>query len=95
MAVQVDPRVVGGRYFSGYWAHEYTVDVMFTTVDPFTDERGGFRWLRGTTWFWVTWIPSEDAVHPRVSGQWRGEGYHSGQHCTAWDRRDEVVCQPA
>jgi hypothetical protein len=86
---------VGGRYFSGYWAHEYTVDVMFTTVDPFTDERGRFRWLRGTAWFEVTWIPSEDALHPRVSGQWRGAGYERGRHCTPWDRRDEIVSQPA
>ena len=95
MTAQTDPRMPGGRYFSAYWAHEYTVDAMFTTIDPFTDDRGGFRWLRGTTFYYVTWVPSEDATHPRQSQQWRGEGYRKGRHCTSWDRRDEIVSQPA
>jgi hypothetical protein len=86
----------GGRYFSAYWAHEYTVDSMFTTIDPARGADGSFvRWNRGTTFFDVTWIPSEDAVHPRQSSQWRGDGYHATRHCTSWDRRDEIVSQPA
>lgn len=79
---ETDPRKVGGRYFSAYWAHEYTVDAI--------DETSGVKW------FTVTWIPTEDATHPRQSEQWRGEGYRTGRHCTAWDgRRDQIVAEPA
>lgn len=92
-----DPRQPGGRYFSGYWRHEYTVDVMFCTVYPSRDDAtGAFRWVPGVTWYGITWIPSELAMHPRASAQWRGEGHRSGRHCTMWDaHRDEVVSQPA
>jgi len=82
------PRVPGGRYFCGYWQHEYMVDAIYTTVHRSED---GSRWIDGATWFHVTWIPSEDAIHPRASDQWRGEGYRKGSHCTAWDARNDVV----
>ena len=79
---QTDPRKVGGRYFGAYWAHEYRVDAI--------DESNGARW------FTVTWIPTEDATHPRASEQWIGDGYHQTRHCTPWDaRRDEIVSEPA
>ena len=79
---QTDPRKVGGRYFCGYWRHEYRVDAIST--------RDG-----AVLWFDVTWIPTEDATHPRASAQWRGDGYHKTRHCTTWDaRRDEIVSEP-
>jgi hypothetical protein len=79
---QADPRKVGGRYFCGYWRHEYMVDAI--------DDIDGVRWVT------VTWIPSEDAVHPMASDQWRGDGYRKGRHCTMWDRRNDViVSEPA
>jgi len=78
---QADPREVGGRYFCNYWRHEYRVDAI--------DETNGIKW------FTVTWIPTEDATHPRQSEQWRGDGYHQSRHCTAWDSRsDEIVSEP-
>ena len=86
-----DPRVPGGRYFCGYWHHEYRVDAMFTTVYRAEDDS---RWIPGTTFFDVTWIPTEDATHPRASDQWRGDGYHQTRHCTSWDKRDEIITQP-
>src|SRR5690349_20848454 len=92
-APEYGPQQPGGRYFCGYWHHEYTVDAMRTTVHLSDD---GSRWIPGATWYDVTWIPSEDAIHPRASAQWRGEGYRKGTHCTSWDaRRDEIVSQPA
>ena len=90
------PQRPGGRYFCAYWRHEYMVDTMFTTVHAVTDAAGAARWIPGATWYDVTWIPSEDAIHPRASDQWRGDGYRAGRHCTAWDaHRDQVVSQPA
>ena len=80
MTIKTDPRQVGGRYFSAYWAHEYRVDAI--------DIAGG------TTWYTVTWIPTEDATHPRASQQWTGDGYHQTRHCTPWDRRDQIVSRP-
>ena len=89
------PQQPGGRYFCAYWQHEYTVDAMYTTVHPMRDDaNGAFRWIPGSTWYNVTWIPSEDAIHPRASAQWRGDGYRKGSHCTSWDaRRDEIISQ--
>jgi len=79
---ETDPRKPGGRYFCGYWQQEYTVTA--TEV------------IHGVLWLDVTWIPSEDARHPRASAQWRGDGYRKTRHCTAWDaRRDEIISQPA
>ena len=79
---QTDPRKVGGVYFCNYWRHEYRVDAI--------DNRNG------VLWFTVTWIPTEDATHPRQLEQWRGDGYHQTRHCTAWNARsDEIVSQPA
>lgn len=92
-ALEHGPQEPGGRYFCGYWAHEYTVDAMWTLVYRAGDDT---RWIPGPTWYAVTWVPSEDATHPRQSPQWRGEGYRRGTHCTNWDaQRDEIVAHPA
>lgn len=86
------PMVPGGRYLCGYWQHEYTLDALYVTVHRSED---GTRWIPGVTWFDVTWIPSEDALDPRASSQWVGDGYRKGRHCTMWDmRNDKIVSQP-
>ena len=86
-----DPRMPGGRYFSAYWAREYEVTRMYSTVHRSEDDT---RYLPGTTWLDVLWLDSAEAIHPRVSDQWRGNGYERTTHCTSWDRRDEIVSQP-
>jgi len=89
---QTDPRMVGGRYFSAYWAREYEVTRMYSTVHRAEDDS---RWVPGATWLDVLWLDAAEAIHPRVSDQWRGNGYERTTHCTAWDRRDEIVSQPS
>ena len=73
---RTDPRTVGGRYFSGYWSQEYTVNAV-DLID-------------GILWLTCTWHPHSESTHPRASEQW--DETRVTRHCTPWDdRRDEIL----
>jgi hypothetical protein len=73
---QSGPRIVGGRYFNGYWAQEYTV----TAVEL----------IDGVKWITCAWHPKSESTHLMVSDQW--DETRVTRHCTPWDaRRDQVL----
>lgn len=53
-----DPRKPGGRYWSGYWQEEYTVEAMFSQIRP---EIPG--WGHSDGWMTVRWADGHTTTH--------------------------------
>jgi hypothetical protein len=83
-----DPRQVGGRYWCGYWGHEYTV----IAIHDFDDWRGRsitVRWEEPCVWHPPPCVHAHTVTHstPRDAQHTVGVGPRSGSGRAAAVRR--------
>jgi len=59
----MDPRVEGGRYYSGYWAEEYEVLAVHPGPHCYSGTCWTVRWAGGRTTHHATaWEPRRDRI---------------------------------